>query len=115
MNDRAKLAVAAFVDRARAVYGARIVGLYLFGSQARGDQHAESDIDVAVILDGDGWNLVQEKMRLGDITYDIALETDMSIDAWPVSQQQWIAPISRRTSFFLIGARQSAVALDVAL
>ncbi len=113
MNERVRLAVDIFAKRTRAVYGARFAGFYLFGSQARGDQHAESDVDVAVILEGDGWNLAREKMRLGDIAYDISLETDVSIDAWPVSQQQWDAPISRRTSFFLIGARQHAIALEV--
>lgn len=29
-----------------------IVGAYLFGSRARGDEHEGSDVDVAVVFDG---------------------------------------------------------------
>jgi predicted nucleotidyltransferase len=32
-------------------FGTRLVGLTLFGSQARGDAGSDSDIDVAVVLD----------------------------------------------------------------
>ncbi len=33
------------------LYGPRLRGLFLFGSFARGDQDAESDIDVLVVLE----------------------------------------------------------------
>ena len=35
-----------------ALYGPRLRGLFLYGSFVRGDQDAESDIDVLVVLDG---------------------------------------------------------------
>lgn len=34
-----------------AVYGERLIGVWLFGSRARGDQDPDSDIDVLVVLD----------------------------------------------------------------
>lgn len=34
------------------VYGARLKGLVLYGSEARGDADAGSDVDVLVVLDG---------------------------------------------------------------
>ncbi|NSW56829.1 MAG: nucleotidyltransferase domain-containing protein [Armatimonadetes bacterium] len=35
----------------REIYGPRLVGLYLYGSRARGDAGEDSDVDVALILD----------------------------------------------------------------
>jgi len=32
-------------------YGDRLKAVYLFGSRARGDHHADSDVDVALFLD----------------------------------------------------------------
>jgi predicted nucleotidyltransferase len=34
------------------LYGDRLVRLVLYGSQARGDAHPESDVDVLVVLKG---------------------------------------------------------------
>jgi len=36
-----------------ALYGERLKGLYLFGSYARGDAEPGSDVDVAVVLEGE--------------------------------------------------------------
>ncbi|PYU20599.1 MAG: hypothetical protein DMG30_20565 [Acidobacteria bacterium] len=33
------------------IYGSRLRGLYLYGSYARGDEVAESDVDVLVVLE----------------------------------------------------------------
>ena len=33
-----------------AIYGDRLRGMYLYGSYARGEQDAESDVDVLVVL-----------------------------------------------------------------
>jgi predicted nucleotidyltransferase len=35
------------------IYGDRLAGLVLYGSQARGDAREDSDVDVAVVLRGD--------------------------------------------------------------
>jgi len=50
-------ALDAFVARLREQYGDRIVRVVLFGSKARGDHDAESDLDVLVILNGGDWRL----------------------------------------------------------
>jgi hypothetical protein len=39
-------------DGVTQIYGARLVGLVLFGSQARNDAKPDSDIDVMVVLRG---------------------------------------------------------------
>ena len=47
-------------------YGDRLDRLVLYGSQARGDTHAESDIDVLVVLQGD-FDVMAETKALVDI------------------------------------------------
>jgi predicted nucleotidyltransferase len=41
-----------FRDRVREELGARLKDLRIFGSKVRGEDHAESDIDLLVLVDG---------------------------------------------------------------
>ncbi len=41
-----------FHEQLVALYGERLKGVYLYGSFARGDAREDSDIDVAVVLEG---------------------------------------------------------------
>lgn len=68
------------------LYGDRLVHLTLFGSQARGDQEPESDIDVLVVLRS--WNICgsesiiypgEEIKRTGKIVADLSLNYDVVI------------------------------------
>ena len=68
-----------FAAEVRALYGARLDRLLLFGSRARGDARAESDYDVAVFLrDPDG--MAAERRRVFEITTDILDETGVEIN-----------------------------------
>ncbi len=61
-----------------ALYGDRLVHLTLFGSQARGDQEPESDIDVLVVLRSPV-NPSEEIKRTGKIVADLSLHYDVVI------------------------------------
>jgi len=80
-----------FARGVRDHYGDRLVGLYLYGSRARGDHDAESDADVAVILAGEVafW---REICVLSDLSYDELLDHEVFIDAKPVALSAWIDP-----------------------
>jgi len=51
-RDEALRVVREFRARLAEIYGARLRGVYLFGSFARGEATEDSDIDVAVVLAG---------------------------------------------------------------
>lgn len=60
-------------------YGNNIVGIFLYGSYARGDYDNESDIDITAIVKGNRVDL-QEKLKLiWDASADIGLEHDVVI------------------------------------
>jgi predicted nucleotidyltransferase len=60
------------------LYGDRLRHLTLFGSQARGDSHPESDIDVLVVLRAPV-NPGEEIKRTGKIVSDLSLNYDVVI------------------------------------
>ncbi|MFH1793679.1 MAG: nucleotidyltransferase domain-containing protein [Pseudomonadota bacterium] len=79
-----------FVSSVERAYGARLRGIHLFGSRARGNARPDSDYDVAVVLNdlGDFWT---EKMRLADIAYDQLLARDIHVQAHPFGLNEWTA------------------------
>jgi len=65
----------------------------LFGSRARGDYHAESDADVAVILQGPIGDFLETKLALADIAFDNLVETGVLVQALPVWESEWEQPV----------------------
>ena len=57
-------ALARFADAVREMYGDAVVDIRLFGSFARSSAHEESDVDIAVVLDGAGWETRRDVIDL---------------------------------------------------
>ncbi len=57
LTEQEKAALAAYVSHLRQAYGDQIVAVKLFGSKARGDYEADSDLDVLVVVKSDDWRL----------------------------------------------------------
>jgi predicted nucleotidyltransferase len=53
-----------------------LVLLRLFGSRARGQANAGSDVDVAVVLEHAGW---RERCAVIDVAADVGLEYDLDV------------------------------------
>ena len=69
-------------------YGARLRGVVLYGSEARGKAGPDSDIDVLVLLDrpAASW---QEIKAASDALYPLMLEIGRIIDAMPVDVHRY--------------------------
>jgi UTP:GlnB (protein PII) uridylyltransferase len=89
-----------------ALYGDRLVRLVLYGSQARGDAHAESDVDVLVVLEGP----VQpgrEIRRMSTSCFEVGLKHEAYISALPVSAEAYHS----KPSAWLQNVRREGISL----
>jgi uncharacterized protein len=96
------------------LYGDRLVQLTLFGSQARGDQESESDIDVLVVLRSQSVcgaespvNPGEEIKRTGKIVADLSLNYDVVISCLFMDETQY----QTRNSPLLRNIRKEGVLL----
>ncbi len=74
--------------------------IILYGSHARGQAQAESDVDLLVLLDEEV--LAETKRHIHDLLYDIALAEDVVISSIIVSNRKWNLPLSQATPLYQI-------------
>jgi len=70
-------------DVLAAAYQERFVGLVVYGSAARGDARADSDLDLLVLLNG-LVDYFKELRGITDLLYPVQLESERLISAKPV-------------------------------
>lgn len=105
MNDKIKTPLIELRAGLETIYEERLKGMYVFGSYARGDEEAESDVDVIVVLDRiDGYG--EEVRRTGALVSEVALSHGLSISRVFVSERDW----RERDTVFLTNAREEAIA-----
>ena len=66
--------VARFASVVRERFGESVIDIRLFGSYARSEAHEDSDVDVAVVLEGAGW---ATRRDIIDLAADFGLEHDL--------------------------------------
>jgi predicted nucleotidyltransferase len=79
------------------LFGADIE-VYIFGSAARGDYRADSDVDILVLLPFEPKNSVEE--QIFDVAYDIELEYGLIFGVIVYSKKYWHSQISRITPLY---------------
>jgi uncharacterized protein len=73
---------------AHKLYGERLHGLVLFGSHARGDAGPESDVDIAIILEGQ-WRRSEEMERCAPLCSGIQQSTGLRVDLGFLRPTEW--------------------------
>jgi len=93
-------------NRLDAVFRERLRGVLLYGSEARNEARAGSDVDLMVLLDGPV-RLGRDLETIVEALYPVQLEIDAPIHATPVSaetfeEEEWgVYRNARREGVFL--------------
>lgn len=90
MDSQTRQAARLFLKRIAGQYD--LGGAVLFGSRARSDHRPDSDLDIAVILNGPHGDFLDTKLALADIAYEVLLETGIHIQPMPIWEDQWKNP-----------------------
>jgi len=80
------MAITEYMARIRERFPGHVLGVTLFGSKARGDDDAESDIDLFVLVDAESDDLRCELWRIAS---DVSLERGVVISARVFAQSRW--------------------------
>lgn len=75
--------------------GGQVLGMTLFGSNARGDGAPDSDIDILILTQEEGRNVRHE---INSVSADIGLDYDVLINAIVISSERWAQMTRERFS-----------------
>ena len=70
------------------IYGDQLIAVYLYGSYARGDYRAGSDVDVMIVLHNYE-SYGKEIDRTGELTSNLSLDYGISISRVVMKEMQW--------------------------
>jgi predicted nucleotidyltransferase len=107
LTPRERRALGAFVARLRKEHADQIERVVLFGSKARGDFDAESDLDVFVLVKSDDWHFHD---RLVTFSSPISVKYDALISPKVVGPSLY-RKMRKQRSFFLENIRKQGVVL----
>ncbi len=79
-------AIMAYIDRIRGRFSDRILVVMLFGSKARGDADAESDLDLLILVDVE---TPKFRSNLWQIASDISLDYNVVLSPRVFGQARW--------------------------
>lgn len=107
LNERA--ALRAFAVALHRRFDGQVLSVRLFGSKARGDFDADSDLDVMVLVTEDDWRLAQ---AISFLAADLSLAHDVLLSPKVVSLKRW--DFLNREGFAIARSVQSeGIPLDV--
>jgi uncharacterized protein (UPF0332 family)/predicted nucleotidyltransferase len=82
LTDRERQSLARFLERLEAECGDRVQRVVLFGSRARGDHEAESDVDLLVVTD-------EDRERIGNLAHRATLDDSMPLSTLVISAVEY--------------------------
>ena len=87
------------------LYGDRLSGIILYGSYARKDFNAGSDIDFLVLLDKTNLDYGEEIQRITKVVYPMMLDHDIIISCLPSPLDRW----KLESSFFFDRVKKDGI------
>ncbi len=94
MIDRINILLQQYISNACKIYGNHLRQIVLYGSYAREDYNAESDIDIMILLDLSDEEIKEYGHCLSDMTYDFNMDYDINIKPIVKNEehyQKWIS------------------------
>jgi antitoxin ChpS len=90
-------------------YGARFQGIHFIAPDSEMEnEETEPDAEVVVVLADGDWQFMTEKLQLAGLAFDILLETEVYIRAWPMAISSWRDPKSHRDPAFVQDLKRRA-------
>lgn len=68
-----------YVEDVKKLYGNRLKTVILYGSYARGDFRADSDIDIMILVGMNEQEIKEEEHRLSKVTFEYDFDYDLNI------------------------------------
>ncbi|MBR2214698.1 MAG: nucleotidyltransferase domain-containing protein [Selenomonadaceae bacterium] len=81
MNTQVKNMLTEYVEIIKKIYADKLAKIILYGSYARGDYNAESDIDIMILIDDDEVFSRTKNDELYARTFDFTMEHDVFVEA----------------------------------
>ena len=93
MPEQIRTALNQYVRKIKEIYGDALQKVILYGAYARGDFNADSDIDIMILVNASDEEIIEKKLAISDMTYDVNDLHDMEI-----------MPIVKNAEHFLSGS-----------
>jgi len=104
MSETVEMLLAELKFGLQGLYAARLRGVYLYGSYARGEGERDSDLDVLIVLDRlDSYGA--EVDRTSKLVSNISLRYGISVSRVFVSEGQW----QNSEGLFLANVREESI------
>lgn len=99
-----------FIGLLRSHYRSDLRRVILYGSRARGDLKACSDIDLLITVEGNGEAVQKIKKGISEFGRDFGLQEDLPLQTLVLSEEEWSRP-SFRTFLLVEKVRREGIPL----
>ncbi len=88
-KEQALLILSEAYERCQELYEGKVRDAYLYGSYARGDFHAESDVDIMMTVSAEDGYLRGKRVLLSEINSDLSLAHDITVSVKSASTERF--------------------------